>query len=208
MQKIAKKTQRREQILDGMFAAMSKAGSLHASVTEIAQSAGIARGALHYYFDSKDDIRVALMERLGSNYTGHLAAALHKRTTAEEKLDVLLQFHFGGDPSRTHELMAVWIDFWGQAQSSPEVQQAVFEVQARARDLCADVIEAFTGPLPAPRRDTVAATVLSLIEGGLLQWRIAQSSHAPLAAAPLMDLARTAIIALARQLSPDEDMTP
>lgn len=200
MQKIARKTQRREQILDGMFAVMSTAGSLRASVTEIAQSAGIARGALHYYFDSKDEIRVALMERLGSNYTSHLAAALAKRSTPEAKLDILLQFHFGGEAARTHQLMAVWIDFWGQAQSSLEVQQAVFEVQERARALCADVVEALAGPLGDAHR-AAGATVLSLIEGGLLQWRVAQGSPHPIAIEDLSDAAREAITALAHRLA-------
>ena len=102
--KPTKKQLRREQILEGLFAAMAEAGSANSSVTEIASAAGIARGALHYYFESKDEIRVALMSRLGERYISRLARAIERGGEDPERaLTNVFQFHFGGDHAEQRE---------------------------------------------------------------------------------------------------------
>lgn len=180
VQQITKKLQKREQILEGLFAAMSKAGGANSSVTEIAAAAGIARGALHYYFESKDEIRVCLMARLGDRYIGRLKRALERAGgDGRDMLHALFVFHFGGNTGETARMMSVWVDFWGQAQTDPEVRDEVLSVQRRARAEVGRVIAAATGERVA-EDDARCASILALIEGSLLQWRIARESDTPL----------------------------
>lgn len=208
--------ERREQILEGLFAAMATHGSLGTSVTEIAKAAGIARGALHYYFDSKDQIRAALMGHLGRNYTRGLERAL---ALAEQQapgparddiLGALVRWHFAGDDARNARLMSVWIDFWGQAQSDPALHAVVLEVQERARTLCERALlqarPEFVGVDP-PLRRHYAATMLALIEGGLLQWRVAYKTPRPLDRGPLAEQLTDALRALVRALPSPSSMT-
>jgi AcrR family transcriptional regulator len=208
--------ERREQILEGLFAAMATHGSLGTSVTEIAKAAGIARGALHYYFDSKDEIRAALMGHLGANYTRGLERALAQaeaRATDDvggDVLSTLVRWHFAGDHDRNARLLSVWIDFWGQAQTDPSLQAVVLEVQERARTLCDHALLCARPELlsvaPSLRRH-FAATMLALVEGGLLQWRVAHQTERALDRELLAQQLTDALRALVYALPPPSTTT-
>ncbi len=193
MARPAVKDERREQILEGLFEAMAREGSAGASITDIAKAAGIARGALHYYFSSKDEIRRSLMVHLGHDYTSSLERSLDKAEAraasaagdddAGALLRALVRWHFSGDEERSTRLLAVWIDFWGQAATDDGLNGVVLDVQERARALCARALLFARPELCALSDDTrrhCAAALLALVEGGLLQWRVAAGSQAAL----------------------------
>ncbi len=197
----------RERILDALFEVVSSSGTLGASVTEIAEAAGIARGALHYYFESKEELKGALMRRLGERYVARLAAWLDRlearplaQRPAHGVVGELCRFHFA-DPGKAlvstststltsapiaddaARLLAVWIDYWGQAPSNDAIGAVVFGVQEEARALCARALLADRPELRGLDDDALrlaGASILAVIEGGLLQWRIATSSSRPL----------------------------
>lgn len=197
----------RERILDALFAVMSSSGGAAASVSEIAEQAGIARGALHYYFDSKDELGVALMRRLGEAYLRRMTTYFERtRATGVRPTLALVGWHFGVrvGPSTTASttastaatpstmapsapstsiddaarLLAVWIEFWGQAPARPEIGAVVFEVQEAARQLFAQALADERGVDVDDARGSAAA-LLALVEGGLLQWRVAATSARP-----------------------------
>lgn len=210
MTRPAVKHERREQILEGLFEAMAREGSTGASITDIAKAAGIARGALHYYFSSKDEIRRSLMAHLGHQYTSSLAAALDKAEARAGDADpealvrALVRWHFSGDEERSARLLAVWIDFWGQASTDDGLNGVVLDVQERARALCTRAL-AFTGPSRTGALDAgdlrhAAAVLLALVEGGLLQWRMAARTQAALDREALLTRTTDAALAFVRSL--------
>jgi AcrR family transcriptional regulator len=176
----------RARILDALFSVMSSSGVVGASVSEIADAAGLARGALHYYFDSKDEVLGALMRRLGDGYVARLQAFLDReqqKGRADVVVGALARWHFSGDVDEAVRLMSVWIDFWGQAPTQPAIGVVVFEVQERARALCTRAVLLQRPELASTDDDTrrlYGATILSIIEGGLLQWRVAARATSPL----------------------------
>lgn len=210
----AGRAEQRERILDALFAVMSSSGTLGASVTEIAEAAGIARGALHYYFESKDELKEALMRRLGDGYVARLGAILDRvEARARDGMALhpggavaaLCRWHFAGDEDESARLLAVWIDYWGQAPSSDGIGAVVFSVQEDARALCARAV-AFDHPdaeLDERQRRLVGAAILAVVEGGLLQWRIAARSARPLDRAPFGEALAAAGAAVAARLVSD-----
>ncbi len=198
------KNERRAQILDGLYEAMAKAGTRGTSITEIAKAAGIARGALHYYFDSKEEIRIRLMERLGARYIEGLSAVLDAK---DDKIDALARFHFGGDAGEAAQLLTVWIDYWGQAPSDAEVNAVVFNVQKEARAVCRRALDAHFLAQGIEHSEDVrrirAAAMLALIEGALLQWRVSARTDAPIERADLRAEIGTGLAAIANAPAPD-----
>jgi AcrR family transcriptional regulator len=198
---------RREQILDGLFDAMAKDGTRGASISEIAVAAGIARGALHYYFSSKEEIRVSLMRHLGERYLSGLRAYIDRTiesgTAPARIVHSLVRFHFGGDDAHTERLLTVWIDFWGSAPSDGVLNEVVLDVQEQARTICWRVI-AMTRPELAPldddERRARSAALLALVEGALLQWRIALRTVAPLDKQALRGALADAALALVERI--------
>lgn len=55
---------RRAQILDAARAVLSRQGYAETSTKDIAREAGVAPGLLHYYFDSKEEILIQVVESL------------------------------------------------------------------------------------------------------------------------------------------------
>lgn len=194
--------ERREQILEGLFEAMARSGTRGTSISEIAASAGIARGALHYYFESKEEIRLRLMERLGDRYLDGLAAYLDRHEASAQEdggramVEALVRYHFAPEDDSLARMLSVWIDFWGHAPTDPSLRDVVLDVQERARRQCWRVIAASRPELAALDDDDArlkSAALLALIEGAILQWRIAQGARRPLKRRALLaQIAQTA----------------
>lgn len=56
---------RRDQILDGAALVFAEKGFARATTKEIAQAADVSEGTIYNYFDSKRDLLIGLMNRLG-----------------------------------------------------------------------------------------------------------------------------------------------
>ncbi|TLQ01085.1 TetR/AcrR family transcriptional regulator [Nesterenkonia salmonea] len=61
-------------------------GFANTSVQQIVAAAGVTKGAMYHYFQSKDDLLFGIYERLLSLQRSHLEAALSKGGSAEEVL--------------------------------------------------------------------------------------------------------------------------
>jgi AcrR family transcriptional regulator len=57
-------TIRREQIIDAAIAVIAEQGVQHLSLSEIEKRAGMSRGQLTYYFPAKEDILLAVFDRM------------------------------------------------------------------------------------------------------------------------------------------------
>src|SRR5262249_24514744 len=55
---------RREQIVEAAVAVITERGLQNLSLSEIEKKAGMSRGQLTYYFPAKEDIRLAVFDRL------------------------------------------------------------------------------------------------------------------------------------------------
>jgi AcrR family transcriptional regulator len=54
---------RRAQLLDAATTVFARRGYRHASITEIIEAAGVARGTFYLYFESKEEVFLALIDR-------------------------------------------------------------------------------------------------------------------------------------------------
>jgi AcrR family transcriptional regulator len=68
---------REQQILDAAEKVLATRGYLNVTVNEIAEAAGITRGALYFYFASKQDIVTALVARTAQALRDKSGAALN-----------------------------------------------------------------------------------------------------------------------------------
>ena len=78
---------RREQLVQALGRLAARDGHLDAPVVEIARSAGLAPGLVHYYFPRKLDLVLALVD--------HLAGVLETRLAGRRGLEPLLRACLG-----------------------------------------------------------------------------------------------------------------
>ena len=87
---------RNREILAAARKLLEQRGPEAMTMEEIAADAGVAKGTLYLYFQSKDDLIQALLARVGENIVQDLEAALQAPGTPAEKLvrvvSVLLEY--------------------------------------------------------------------------------------------------------------------
>jgi AcrR family transcriptional regulator len=116
------KEQRKAEILDAAVKVFAEKGYRNASITDINEAAGIARGTFYLYFDSKKDVFLELVESYFNQYA----------TILEENQEHLRKaFETGTDP------LVSWRNFVLAAlefhSENPELTEIVYR-QAIGRD--------------------------------------------------------------------------
>ena len=62
-------TDKRERLAEAALDLAYRRGFERASIADIAEHAGVAAGSVYYYFKTKDDVGVAIVERLAERYS-------------------------------------------------------------------------------------------------------------------------------------------
>lgn len=163
--------ERREQIVAGLFAAMSKDGYERATIAAIAGEANLAPGLVHYHFANKLEILVALVEQLVKRLDERAAARVEAAGQAPRaRLHALLDAHVALGPDADPRGVAAWVVIGAEAVRLAEVRT----IYGRAVRGWLDRFEGLVrAALRAERRTTrnakrIAAAILSAIEGAYL----------------------------------------
>ena len=72
----------RRRLLDAAREVFRRHGFADASMEEIAQRAGVSRGPLYHYFDSKQDLFAAVYEEVEQALAAEIASEIQNRTAA------------------------------------------------------------------------------------------------------------------------------
>jgi AcrR family transcriptional regulator len=81
----------REAILGSALRLFAKHGVIGASIDQIAQAAGITKGAVYWHFDSKDALFDAILDRIRLRWQASVQAPLAGKATAVARLQALFE---------------------------------------------------------------------------------------------------------------------
>lgn len=84
---------RRREILNAATEIFSRFGYYGAKMEDIAKKAGIGKGTIYSYFDSKEALFYEMIKHAIEEYEKGLDKALNIEATLEERLHVLCKFH-------------------------------------------------------------------------------------------------------------------
>ncbi|CAH0129802.1 Fatty acid metabolism regulator protein [Peribacillus sp. Bi96] len=82
------------QIIDAAVIVIAQHGYYQAQVSKIAKQAGVADGTIYLYFKNKEDILISLFHEKMGYFVEQIEEELKGKTTASEKMLVLIQKHF------------------------------------------------------------------------------------------------------------------
>jgi AcrR family transcriptional regulator len=88
-----RKAQSRRRILDSAREVFFRDGFMTANLDEVAERAGVAKGTLYRYFDSKADLYVAVLADNGNGFTEQMREAASAPGSARETLFRLSRFY-------------------------------------------------------------------------------------------------------------------
>lgn len=81
-----------EKILDAAYYCISTSGYANISLRQIAEEAGVALSQLHYYFNNKEGLLTAVVNKVIHKYTVQIEQHLRKGKTARDKTQSLINF--------------------------------------------------------------------------------------------------------------------
>ncbi len=172
--------QRRVELIDAAVAVLAEDGLGRATTRAITDRAGLALGAFHYAFDSKDQLLEAVIDRVAATTTGRLQATLDEVAGGDEPTTA------SGATRVAGYLRRFLTRYWDQLADTPGLQLAQYEltvhalrepgmhgVAARQYDHYVDTLAAGIAQVHgAPRDDAtddLARFVVATLDGLLLQ---------------------------------------
>jgi TetR/AcrR family transcriptional repressor of bet genes len=163
--------ERRGQIVAALATVMAREGYAHATIAAIAKEAGLASGLIHYHFEDKQAILVALVAELVARLEARRVARLAGASgTPRARLHALVEAHVGLGNDADPSAVAAWVVVAAESLRQPEVRA----IYAKAIATTLRRIELLLrAALRAERRSTrrskeLAAAITSAIEGAYL----------------------------------------
>lgn len=161
--------ERKEQILDAAAIVFSQQGFANARMDDIVEHSGLSKGALYWYFKSKEDIILALMHRFFTQDVENLNQLIDTSLSAR---DALLQYArlFGEQTVQMESLTPLVYDYYASAMRDPEKQKFFQNYFHQYRQMITDIVQGGidTGEFKSIDVNTFAVTLIATIEGLML----------------------------------------
>jgi AcrR family transcriptional regulator len=138
---------------------------------DIADSAGVSKGVIHYYFRNKEELFLSVFEKLVSDLETHIAAKVERAETPVEKVHAIINAVFE-KIRENKKFQVVLLDFWAHSTKNPTLKAANASQYARYRHLTQKIIAEGIeqGYFRACDPARVASALIGMIEGFTVQW--------------------------------------
>ncbi len=162
---------RREQILDAAETVFGQRGFSEARMDDIVAEAGLSKGALYWYYKSKDAIILALLDRVFGGEFRRAEQLLQEPIPASDKLTRFMQTVID-DISRMRHLLPIGYEFVALAARRKAVRQAIGGYYQQYQKLLSAIVRqgVDSGEFRQMDPDEAATLVIALGEGLALMW--------------------------------------
>ncbi len=170
----ALKENRRAQILEAALRVFARLGFHRARMDDIAREAGLSKGALYWYFEGKDALIAALLDRFYDWEMRDLGRALEEEGPVVERLRRFTE-RLADQAERLSPLLPIAYEFYAVAARQAWVREALRGYFDRYREGMAALLRAGVeqGELrPDLDPEAEAVVLLALYEGLFLLWTV------------------------------------
>ena len=169
MPKLGMEPIRRAALVKATIEEIGERGSLDVTVAQIARRAGMSSALAHHYFGNKDNIFLAAMRHLLTEYSAEVRAALiAAKGDPRGRVAALLRANFGPSHFRS-EVVAAWLNFYVLARTSPAAARLLRIYHRRLRSNLAHDLRPLLGAGAIDAAERLAA----LIDGMYLKQGLA-----------------------------------
>ena len=158
MPKLGMEPIRREALVMATIAEVGDVGSLQVTVGQIAKRAGMSSALAHHYFGGKDQIFLAAMRRILSDFQAEVLGEL-ARTSRDARAEAIIRACFAHS-CFSPKAISAWMTFYVMAQSNSEALRLWRLYQRRLRS---NLSHALRPVVSEPK--AAAATLAALIDG-------------------------------------------
>ena len=177
MPRVGMMAQRMDALVNATIGEIGRRGSLDVTVGQIAKAAGVSSALAHHYFGSKDDLFLAAMRAILSEFGAEARRELAMAQDPRARLAAIVRASFGGQ-NFLPEVVAAWLNFYVLARTQPKAARLLNIYQKR---LVANLTHALRPLCDQP--ETVARTAAALIDGLYIRQALTEAGPPDAAAA-------------------------
>ncbi len=158
---------RPEQILAAASRAIQERGFANTRIADIAREADMSTGAIHYYFEVKDEVLIAALKWASARLFDRLDERAAAAESERERLAHVIELAIPLPGARRGEYV-LWIELWVRALQEPDLLPECEALSQRWRGYFLDAVRLgvesgeFT-PVTGP--DAVAERLIALVDG-------------------------------------------
>lgn len=162
---------RREQIIQAAGRLFSERGIYPSRIDDVAATAGVGKGTVYWYFSSKDEVVLAVIEEFFDRAHEGLAALVQEPGTVAERLHDYVRSHAAQLIEQPH-LAALAAEFYALAPREPKVRELLESYYDGWTDATAKMFDQGVERDELQTEDTrlSATTLIELIDGATLNW--------------------------------------
>ncbi len=167
--------ERRKQIVDTAALVFARHGFHRARVDDIVKESGLSKGTIYWYFNSKEEIIFALLDRFFVAKMERLHTLIDEGYSASECLFTFVRLAL----DQLHEadqagLVPLFYEFYALSTRSEPVRQFLLDKIESARELFVPLIQRGIdqGEFRPVDPENVLITIWALIEGLIVLWCI------------------------------------
>lgn len=164
---------RKNQILDTAAIVFAKHGFHQARMDDIVQESGLSKGAIYWYFKSKDDIIAGLLQRFFDPEMHQAREILNAPGTVRERLILLMQLAMKDVQNVAHQgLLPLFYEYYALATRQEETRAFLQSYVQSYRAIMTALIEQgiARGEFRTVDVNAVSIAIPALLEGFILIW--------------------------------------
>ena len=149
---------------------ISRYGYHNFSMQDVAKTAGVSKGIIHYYFLNKDDLMMSVLSEVAQEIELTIVEKLEPISKPKQKLIVFIEICLNVVREK-REYYQVNMDFWTQINQKSEVKRAIAEHYEKFRTACASIIDEgiSAGVFRKVKSDAYSSFIIATIDGLSLQ---------------------------------------
>lgn len=172
MPKVGMEPIRRSALVEATIVEIGAAHSLDVTVGQIAKRAGMSTALAHHYFGGKDQIFLAAMRHILSEYKSEVLARLAEAKTPRDRAAAIIVASFD-QTCFAPATVAAWMTLYGAAQANSATRRLLRIYQRRIRSNLTHALRDISAD-PVADAEMLAA----LIDGLYLRAALSQSGTA------------------------------
>ncbi len=170
-------SERKDQIVRATVECITKYGYHNFSMQDVARTAGVSKGIIHYYFLNKDDLMMSVLDKVANDIERVLRADMEAIDDPLRKLEIFVEVCFDVVRS-TREYYQVNMDFWTQINQKEEVKQVIAKHYRNFRETASHVLQGGIdkGVFRNVEVAEYSSYMIAVIDGISLQWLFDQNA--------------------------------
>lgn len=162
---------RKNQIIEAATTVFTRHGFDKARMDDIVEESGLSKGTLYWYFKSKDEIIIAILDRIFGWEFAHAREMLEHEDSAIKKLELFTQTIIE-DFIKMKPIVPIFFDFWALSVRRKSVNRAMNQYYQSYLEIIKPIIQLGIeqGEFRPVNVEEAAITISAAFEGIFLYW--------------------------------------